>query len=62
MKNFKNLKEAKGLSRKQLKEINGGWDSGYCARLRATGDCHHPNWAKCGFGYYPPHVPCITAG
>ncbi|MDF2933157.1 MAG: hypothetical protein K0R36_2488 [Chryseobacterium sp.] len=47
MKNLKNLKGVQTLNRNDLKEITGGWDSGYCARLCRTNNPNHPNWNRC---------------
>lgn len=41
------MKNLKNLNRKDLKEITGGWDSGYCARLCRTNNPNHPNWNRC---------------
>jgi len=57
---MKNLKKAQSLDRKQLKEINGGWDSGYCARLYSTHNCSHINWVRCGFSSTDPS--CLVIG
>jgi hypothetical protein len=35
MKNLLNLNGAQQLSKAEQKEVNGGWDSGFCARFCA---------------------------
>lgn len=48
MKNLLNLSNTQQLSKKEQRTIKGGWDSGYCDRLFASGDCANPNWEACG--------------
>lgn len=47
MKNLLEISEVKWLNKNEQRIINGGWDSGYCARLFASGNCENPNWESC---------------